>query len=266
MRQAVLATSVAEAARRKTVAMKETRIAAHTASAPISESASRPSQFEYPFAATLTKSEVCACIEDTGLIPSVNEESLEDAFYVTDTLAEAGIPIVEVNMNAPNAVELLSQLVKHAPKTIVGCGGVRNADTARQCSDAGAKFFATDGFISGVLEFAQRETALSIIGALTLTEVISAWNAGADFVKVVPCHAVGGPKYIRTLKDAIPYVRLIAAGGVNQLTAANYIMAGATAMGVGKGLIPTEAVQSRQTGRIQELARRFLSAVDNGRD
>jgi 2-dehydro-3-deoxyphosphogluconate aldolase/(4S)-4-hydroxy-2-oxoglutarate aldolase len=98
-----------------------------------------------------------------------------------------------------------------------------------------------------------------------LTEVISAWDAGADFVKVVPCYAVGGHNYIRTLKAALPQVRLIAAGGVNQVTAKNYIVAGAIGLSVGSELIPTEAILLRQGRRIQELARRFLTAVDNGR-
>jgi 2-dehydro-3-deoxyphosphogluconate aldolase/(4S)-4-hydroxy-2-oxoglutarate aldolase len=136
---------------------------------------------------------------------------------------------------------------------------------ARQCLDAGARFFATDGTIPSVVEFAAKENLTMISGALTLTEVLSAWEGGADFVKVVPCHAVGGPNYIRTLKDAMPYAQLIAAGGVNQLTAANYISAGAAALGVGRDLIPAEIVHSRETRRIQELARRYLSAVETGR-
>jgi len=222
-------------------------------------------QFEYPSAATLTKDEVCACIEDTGLIPSVNEGSVEDALFVADTLLEAGIPVLEISMNAPGAIDILSHVVRQAPATIVGGGSLRNSDAARKCLDAGAKFLATDGMIAGVVELAAKENLVTVLGALTLTEVISAWDAGADFVKVVPCYAVGGHKYIQTLKAAVPQVRLIAAGGVNQLTALNYVMAGVAALSVGKELIPTEAIQLRQTRRIQELARRFLTAVDNGR-
>jgi 2-dehydro-3-deoxyphosphogluconate aldolase/(4S)-4-hydroxy-2-oxoglutarate aldolase len=124
---------------------------------------------------------------------------------------------------------------------------------------------ATDGMIPGVVEFVAKQDLVTIQGALTLTEVISAWDAGADFVKVVPCYAVGGPNYIRTLKATVPQARLIAAGGVNQLTAEKYAMAGAVALCMGKELIPTDAVVLRQTRRIQELARRFLAAVDTGR-
>jgi 2-dehydro-3-deoxyphosphogluconate aldolase/(4S)-4-hydroxy-2-oxoglutarate aldolase len=245
--------------------MSEQRIAVQTDPARTTERVIHNTQFEYPAAVTLTKGEVCTCIEDTGLIPAVDGASAEDALFVADTLLEAGIPIVEISMNTPDAIDIVSHLVKHAPTTIVGGGSVRNTDTARKCLDAGARFLATDGLIPGVAEFAAKEKLITLLGALTLTEVISAWDAGADFVKVVPCYAVGGHNYIRTLKAAVPQVRLIAAGGVNQLTAVNYIMAGAIGLSVSKELIPMEAILLRQTRRIQDLARRFLTAVDNGR-
>jgi 2-dehydro-3-deoxyphosphogluconate aldolase/(4S)-4-hydroxy-2-oxoglutarate aldolase len=112
---------------------------------------------------------------------------------------------------------------------------------------------------------AAKEEIVVFPGALTPTEIIAAWKAGSDFVKVVPCDAMGGPSYIRSLKTALPQVRLIAAGGVNRLTAFNYIAAGATALGLGKELIPREAIRLRQSQRIQELARRFLTSVGDGR-
>jgi 2-dehydro-3-deoxyphosphogluconate aldolase / (4S)-4-hydroxy-2-oxoglutarate aldolase len=245
--------------------MSAQRITVQTNSARSTERIIHNTQFEYPAAATLTKGEVCTCIEDTGMVPAVNGASAEDALFVADALLEAGIPILEISMNTPDAIDILSYVVKQAPATIVGGGSIRNAETARKCQNAGAKFLATDGLITGVVEFAAKEKLVTVLGALTLTEVISAWDAGADFVKVVPCHAVGGHNYIRTLKAAVPQARLIAAGGVNQITALNYIVAGAIGLSVGTELIPTEAVHSRQARRIQELARRFLTAVDNGR-
>jgi 2-dehydro-3-deoxyphosphogluconate aldolase/(4S)-4-hydroxy-2-oxoglutarate aldolase len=246
--------------------MNETRTLPQTGPARSTKPVTHASQFEYPAAVTLTRDEVRSCIEDTGVIPSVSEGSKEDALFVADALVEAGIPIVEISMNAPEAIEIISHLVKHAPTTIVGGRSVRNVDAARQCLDAGARFLATDGMIPGVVEFAGKEKIVAVQGALTLTEVIAAWDGGADFVRVFPCYSVGGHNYIRTLRAAVPQARLMAAGGVNQLTALNYILAGATALGVGKELIPTEAVLLRQTRRIQELARRFLTAVDNGRE
>ena len=262
----LLSQSVFGAAGGEKHTMSDTRIAVETQAARDTWRVTHASQFEYPAAVTLTRDEVCSCIEDTGIIPSVNAASAEDALFVAEALVEAGIPIVEISMNAPEAIRVVSHLVKHAPTMIVGGGSVRNAETARKCLDAGAKFLSTDGLISEVMEVAVKGNLVVVEGALTLTEVIAAWDAGADFVKVVPCYAVGGHNYIRTLKAAVPQARLVAAGGVNQLTALNYVMAGVAALSVGKELIPTEAIQLRQTRRIQELARRFLTAVDNGRE
>jgi 2-dehydro-3-deoxyphosphogluconate aldolase/(4S)-4-hydroxy-2-oxoglutarate aldolase len=245
--------------------MSETRIVVGGDPAQSTKRVTEASQFEYPAAATLTKDEVRVCIEDTGIIPSLTEASTQDVLFVADALVEAGIPVIEISMNAPDAIDVVSHVVKYAPRTIVGAGSVRNTDTARKCLDAGARFLATDGLVSAVLEFAVKEKLVAVAGALTLTEVIAAWDSGSDFVKVVPCYAVGGHNYIRTLKAAVPQARFIAAGGVNQLMALNYIVAGAAALSVGEELIPTEAILSRQTRRIQELARRFLTAVDNGR-
>jgi 2-dehydro-3-deoxyphosphogluconate aldolase/(4S)-4-hydroxy-2-oxoglutarate aldolase len=245
--------------------MNDERIVVQQYSTETSEKIGRPSPFTFPLAATLEKHEVRACIEDTGIVPSVMAANLDDAVFLAETLTQGGIPIVEISMNSPDAVEIVSDLTKHATTTIVGVGSVRNVDMARRCIDAGARFVATDGMIPGVVEFAAKQNVVTIQGALTLTEVISACDTGADFVKIVPCYAVGGPNYIRTLRATVPQARLIAAGGVNQLTAVKYVMAGALALSIGRELIPEEAVALRQARRIQELTRRFLLAVDDGR-
>jgi 2-dehydro-3-deoxyphosphogluconate aldolase/(4S)-4-hydroxy-2-oxoglutarate aldolase len=250
----------------KKATVRETRTAVQADPTRSAEQVTLFTQFEYPVAATLTMDEVCACIEETGVIPAVRTASTEDALFVATALLGAGIPMIEISMNAPESLDIISNMVKHTRSIIVGGGSVRNADMAAKCIDAGAKFVATDGLVPGVVERAAKDKIATIAGGLTLTEVISAWDTGADFVKVVPCYAVGGPNYIQTLKVAIPQARLVAAGGVNQLTALNYIKAGATALGVGIELIPTEAIALRQTRRIQELARRFLTAVDTGRN
>jgi 2-dehydro-3-deoxyphosphogluconate aldolase/(4S)-4-hydroxy-2-oxoglutarate aldolase len=221
--------------------------------------------FESSVASALTREEVCARIENIGMIPAVRVESAEDALFAAEALAQVGIPVVEISMNGAGAIDVISRLVRHAPRTIVGAGSIFNTDTASRCLDAGAKFLTSDVFVPGVVELAAREKIAVIPAALTPTEIIAAWTAGSDFVKVTPCDAVGGHNYIRSLKAAMPQVRLIAAGGVNQLTALNFIKAGATALGVGKELIPEEAIWLRQTNRIQELARRFASSVLNGR-
>ena len=245
--------------------MNNQRIVVHQHSTESSEKFGKPSPFVFPIAAKLEKHEIRAYIEDTGVIPCASDVGLDDAEFLAETLAQGGIPIVEIGVNAPESFEILAHLAANAPTTIVGAGGVRNANIARKCADAGARFVSTDGMIPGILESAAMHHVVTIQGALTLTEVIAACDAGADFVKIVPCYAVGGPNYIRTVKDILPQARLIAAGGVNQLTAEKYIMAGALGLSIGKELLPTEAVRLRQTGRIQELARRFLLAVDKGR-
>jgi 2-dehydro-3-deoxyphosphogluconate aldolase/(4S)-4-hydroxy-2-oxoglutarate aldolase len=216
-------------------------------------------------AATLSKEEVRYRIAEIGVIPAVRVASEEDALFAAGALAEAGIPIVEVSMTFPGAFRVISHLVEHLPNMIVGAGSILSTDTARRCLDKGAKFLTTDGLVLEVVEFAIKEEIVVFPGALTATEVIAAWKAGSDFVKVVPCDAVGGHSYIRSLKTALPQVHLIAAGGVNQRTALSFITAGATALGVGRDLIPAEAIRLRQAQRIQELARRFLSSVDSGR-
>jgi 2-dehydro-3-deoxyphosphogluconate aldolase/(4S)-4-hydroxy-2-oxoglutarate aldolase len=204
-------------------------------------------------------------IQKIGIIPSVRVPSAEDARFAAETVSQGGIPIVEIAMTVPGAVQVIADLVKHAPDMIVGAGSVLDAETARRCLNAGAKFLTTDGLILEIVEYAAIEDVVVFPGALTPTEVITAWRAGSDFVKVVPCAAVGGENYIRALKTPLAQVPLIAAGGVNQQTATGYILAGATAIGIGEALIPWEAVALRQSNRIRELARRFLNFVAVGR-
>jgi len=216
-------------------------------------------------APTMTKAEIRSHIEEIGVIPAIRVTSADDALFAAEALSQAGVALLEIAINVPGAIKVLAHVAKHAPKTIVGGGSVTNVGTARQCLDAGARFVTSDGLVLPVVEFAAKENVVVFPGAFTPTEIIAARNAGSDFVKVVPCDAAGGDSYIRSLKAALPDVPLIAAGGVTQLTAFNLVSAGATALGVGRDLIPAEALRLRQTGRIQELARRFLNFVDSGR-
>jgi 2-dehydro-3-deoxyphosphogluconate aldolase/(4S)-4-hydroxy-2-oxoglutarate aldolase len=208
---------------------------------------------------------VRAQILDTGIIASVRVPSPEDARYAAETVCEGGIPVVEIATTMPGAIQLISDLVKSAPGVIVGAGSVLDTETARRCLDAGARFLTTDGVILDVVELAVLEDVVVFPGALTPTEVVAAWRAGSDFVKVVPCAAVGGENYIKALKSPLPQVPLIAAGGVNQQTALGYLAAGAVALGIGQALMPWEAIALRQSNRIRELARRFLNFVAQSR-
>ncbi len=213
----------------------------------------------------MKKDEVCSLIREIGIIPAVRVSSSEEAHFAAEAVASGGIPIVEITLTVPGAVELIAHLVRFHPTMVVGAGTVLSTETARHCVDAGASFLTAPGFDLAIVEFAAKENLAVIPGALTPTEVVTAWKAGADFVKVFPCAEVGGERYIRALKQSLPQISLIAAGGVNQQTAAHYILSGATAIGVGTELIPTEAIERRQAKRIRELALRFSGFVREAR-
>ena len=213
----------------------------------------------------MNRKQVRTIIEEIGIIPSVRVSSAEDALFAAESVSQGGIPIAEIAMTVPGAIQVISNLARNAPEMIVGAGSVMDAEAARRCVDAGAKFLTTDGLIQEIVDFATIEDVVVFPGALTPTEVIAAWKAGSDFVKVVPCAAVGGENYIRALKTPLAQVPLIAAGGVNQQTATGYILAGAVALGIGQALFPWEAVTLRQSNRMRELARRFLNSVEIGR-
>ena len=213
----------------------------------------------------MEKNEVCAKIEEIGIVPAVRTSSPQDALFAAEVIARGGIPIVEITMTVPGALEVISHLVKELPYVIVGAGTVLDIETARLCVDAGVRFLTCPGLDLSIVEFAKSKNLTMMAGALTPTEIVTAWKSGSDFVKVFPCAQVGGDSYIRALKGPFPKIPLIAAGGVNQQTAANFILAGAAAIGVGRELIPREAVEKRQEGRIRELAHRFLNFVRTAR-
>jgi len=213
----------------------------------------------------MNKGEVGQLIRQIAIIPAVRLSSTEDAHFATDAIASGGIPIVEITMTVPGAVELISHLTQHHKKTLVGAGTVLDIDTARRCVDAGASFLTAPELYLPVVEFGAKQGIVVIPGALTPTEVATAWRAGAEFIKVFPCAPVGGDKYIKALHTSLPQIPIIAAGGVNQQTAASFILAGATAIGVGTDLIPAEAVKRRQTERVRELAHRFAGFVADAR-
>jgi 2-dehydro-3-deoxyphosphogluconate aldolase / (4S)-4-hydroxy-2-oxoglutarate aldolase len=213
----------------------------------------------------VNKEEIRARIEEIGIIPAVRVGSAEHARYAAEALTRAGIPIAEITMTVPGALQVISDVAQSIPEMIVGAGTVLDVETAQRCMDAGAKFLTSTGFVPEVVGFAVKKGILVIAGALTPTEVINAWKAGSSLIKIFPCGQLGGENYIRTLKGPFPHVPLVAAGGVNQQTASNYILAGASALGVGSELIPREALGRRQEDRIHELARRFLAKVKDAR-
>ena len=213
----------------------------------------------------MERNEVCAKIQEIGIVPAVRTSSPEDALFAAEVIARGGIPIVEITMTVPGALEVISHLVKSLPHVIVGAGTVLDSETARLCVDAGARFLTCPGLDLDIVQFAKNKDLTMMAGALTPTEIVTAWKSGSDFVKVFPCAQIGGDSYIRALRGPFPKIPLIAAGGVNQQTAVNFILAGAVALGIGRELIPSEAVQKRQEGRIRELAHRFLNFVQTAR-
>jgi len=204
-------------------------------------------------------------IEEVGIFPAVRVSSAELALFAAESVYEAGIPIVEITMTVPGAVDVIAQLAGRYSDLIVGAGTVLDRETAQSCLDAGARFITSPGLVPEVVEFALQKDVVIIPGALTPSEVIAAWKAGVDFVKIFPCAPVGGDKYIRALKVPLPQVSLIASGGVNQLTAADFILAGASALGIGAELMPRDALQMRKREWIYELARRFTAIVRDTR-
>lgn len=213
----------------------------------------------------MTREQVRSRIEEIGIIPAIRMSSPEDALFAADAVCAHGIPIVEVTMTVPGAIGVISELAAKNSNVICGAGSVSRVETARHCIDAGAQFLTSTGLNLDLVHFAVGRKVVVFPGALTPTEVMAAWEVEPDFVKIFPCSSVGGPAYIRALRAPFPNIPLIASGGVNQQTAGEFILAGATAVGIGGELIPHEAIQRRQEHRIGELARRFLAIIKEAR-
>ena len=213
----------------------------------------------------MNRQEVRRRIEEVGIVAAIRMASTEDALFAAEAVIRGGIPIVEVALTVSEAVIVISQVAQNHPDVIVGAGGISDVEAARRCLDAGAQFLTSDGFDPDTVKFAVKQDAVVIPGVLTPTDVIAAWKVGPDFVKIVPCGHIGGYHYILSLKAMFPEVPMIAAGGVNQQTAFDLIRAGAVALGIGRELMPREAIRHREPGQIAELARRFLNAVRGGR-
>jgi 2-dehydro-3-deoxyphosphogluconate aldolase/(4S)-4-hydroxy-2-oxoglutarate aldolase len=213
----------------------------------------------------MTREEIRARITEIGIIPAVRLYSESEALFAAEAVCASGIPIVEVTMTIPGAVRVIGELMRHRSDIIVGAGTVWDVETARQCLDAGAGFLTSPGLDLEIVQFALKREIVVLAGALTPSEVMAAWKAGSDFVKVFPCAQVGGPEYIRALRAPFPQIPLIASGGVNQKNAADYILAGATALGIGQHLIHRDAIKRRQREWIHELSRRYRTMVSDAR-
>jgi 2-dehydro-3-deoxyphosphogluconate aldolase / (4S)-4-hydroxy-2-oxoglutarate aldolase len=214
----------------------------------------------------MNKQKVRDRISEIGVVPVVRASSPREALIAAEAVCQGGIPIVEITMTVPGAVEVIRELSKSSgSEVLIGAGTVLEPETARRCLDAGAQFLVSPGLNLPTVELAVREKMLIMAGALTPTEVITAWNAGSDFVKIFPCGQVGGAKYIKALKGPLPQIPLVPTGGVNLNTAAEFIEAGAAALGVGGELVQAEALKSGKSQIIVENARKFVEIVKQTR-
>jgi len=213
----------------------------------------------------MTKDQIRNRILEIGIIPAIRVSTAEDALFAAQAVCNHGIPIVEVTMTVPGALEVIAELTYRAPDVIVGAGSVADENTASRCIDAGARFLTTTGLVLDVVHFAVRRDVVIFPGILTPTEVLAGWQAGPDFLKIFPCAQLGGPGYVRALRAPFPHIPFIASGGVNQQNASDYILAGAVAIGIGSELVSHEAIEHRQEHRIGELARRYLHMIHEAR-
>jgi len=215
----------------------------------------------------MTKEQVRARVLEIGIVPVVRAPSAEHAISAAAAVAAGGISIVEVTMTVPGAINAISQLVKTlGSEVIVGAGTVLDAQTARQCFDAGAEFLVTPGLDLGTVKAANDAGKLIMAGALTPTEIITAWKGGADFVKVFPASAMGGASYLKALRGPLPQVPLVPTGGVNLNTAADFLRAGASALGVGSELVMPSVLSGGDLSQITTLAMKYLEIVQQVRE
>ena len=214
----------------------------------------------------MDKAKVRERILEVGIIPVVRASSAGEACIAAEAVCKGGIPIVEITMTVPGAVELIRELVRSCgSEVLIGAGTVVNAEAARHCIEAGAEFLVSPGLNLQTVAFAAAAGKLIMAGALTPTEVMAAWEAGADFVKIFPCGQVGGAKYIKALKGPFPQIPFVPTGGVNLNTAAEFLEAGAVALGVGGELVQAEALKTNKPEIIVENARKFLAIVQHSR-
>ena len=210
----------------------------------------------------MSKTDVVETVIAGGVIPVVRADSAEEAHACVNALLAGGISLIEVTMTVPDVVELIAKLSGEvAADVLIGAGTVLNAESARDCIRAGAKFIISPATNFDVIQYCNESEVVVMPGALTPTEVVNAWDAGADFIKVFPAGAMGGASYLKSLKAPLPDIRLIPTGGVTQATAPDFIKAGASAVGVGADLVDLKAIREGRAESITENARKYLEIV-----
>jgi 2-dehydro-3-deoxyphosphogluconate aldolase / (4S)-4-hydroxy-2-oxoglutarate aldolase len=215
---------------------------------------------------TTSKALVLTRIRELGIVPVVRAESADEALRAIDAIRQGGIDIIEITMTVPGAIPLIEEVSRRLGRgAVVGAGTVLDAETARACILAGAQFVVSPAWNVATIGCCRRHGVPVFPGALTPTEVLAAWEAGADMVKVFPCSALGGASYIKALKAPLPQIDLIPTGGVNLESAAAFVKAGATAVGVGGDLVDLTALREGKAGVVTERARRLVEVVREAR-
>jgi 2-dehydro-3-deoxyphosphogluconate aldolase/(4S)-4-hydroxy-2-oxoglutarate aldolase len=205
-------------------------------------------------------------IREVAVIPVVRVSTREQAICAVEGIIEAGIPVVEITLTVPGAIRIIEDLAtKYGPKLLIGAGTVLDAETCRTAILAGAEFIVSPVFSVRVVESARRYGKICMPGALTPTEALVAWEAGADLVKIFPCGSVGGPAYIRALRGPFPQIQFVVTGSVNRENVGQFLAAGVTAVGVGEIILERAAIQAGDVAAITANGRRFLDAIRSAR-
>ena len=212
----------------------------------------------------MNKSEVISRIRECGVLPVIRASSNEEALSIIDAIVAGSIDTIEVTMTVPNAVELIRKLSKRED-LLIGAGSVLDPEQARDCISAGAKFIVSPTTNFDTIEYCNDKEIVVMPGALTPTEILNASEAGADIVKVFPADSMGGAKYLRSLKAPMPDLKLIPTGGVDQSTAADFITAGAEAVGVGADLVDLRAIREKRAADVTEAAKKYRLIVRDAR-
>jgi len=211
------------------------------------------------------KAQVLERIRSTGLIPVIRARSADEANAAVDAIQAGGVGVLEITMTVPGAVDLIREVAGRATDAVVGAGTVLDPETAIRCIEAGARFVLSPALNPATIATCRERGVVIIPGALTPTEIVAAWNAGADLVKVFPAGAVGGPSYIKALKAPLPTIKLVPTGGVNLETAGDFIRAGAAALGVGSDLVDLAALRRGEASVLTQRASRFVEIVREAR-
>jgi 2-dehydro-3-deoxyphosphogluconate aldolase/(4S)-4-hydroxy-2-oxoglutarate aldolase len=214
----------------------------------------------------MEKREVFNRMISEALIPVIRVSSAKEAIDVADALKEGGVSFLEITMTVQGAIDVIKELAqKYKDEIVMGAGTILDSETGRAALLAGAQFIVSPTLNLDLIQLSHRYSAVVIPGAMTPTEILTAWNAGADMVKVFPAAQLGGPEYLKAIRGPLPQILLVPTGGVNLQNAGAFIKAGATALGVGGELVDKKAIKDKKFNIITENARAYLKVIKEAR-